>query len=359
MTEELDILVIGAGQAGLAAGYFLHQRGVSFAVLDEHDRIGDSWRKRYDSLVLFSSRAYSALPGLRLTGDPAGYPGKDEIADYLEHYARIMRLPVRMNESVTSLEGRGDAFLARTSSGKEIAATSVIVATGPYQKPIIPAFADKLSRDVAQLNGATYHHPEQLRSGRVLIVGDGPTGRQLSIELAATHEVWLSAGKFRLVVPQRFLGRDIIAWFETTGALRDDKESLHGRFVKLFDPIPGWNLRLSVLRRAGAKIVRRAVNADGRAVTFADGKSQIFDAVIWVIGYRDDSSWLHIPEAVTSRGNYAENRGISLVAGLFHIGRNWQNNRASALLAGIGNDAAGIAAQAVEFVRSPKSERSL
>ncbi|MDQ6705318.1 MAG: hypothetical protein M3Z85_05055, partial [Acidobacteriota bacterium] len=201
-------------------------------------------------------------------------------------------------------------------------------------------------------SGATYRRPEQLPSGRVLVVGDGATGRQLAAELAATHEVWLSAGGLRLIVPQRFLGRDIIAWFETTGALRDDKESLHGRFVRLFDPIPGWKLRRSVLRRAGVKIVRRVVDASDRTIFFSDGKSQTFDAVIWAIGYHDDSSWLHIPEAVGRHGNYLENRGVSPVTGLFHTGRNWQNNRASALLAGAGNDAADIAACAVEFVQS-------
>ncbi|MDQ6911527.1 MAG: NAD(P)/FAD-dependent oxidoreductase [Verrucomicrobiota bacterium] len=354
MVEEFDVVVIGAGQAGLAAGYFLKERGVAFAVLDGHQRIGDSWRERYDSLVLFSSRAYSALPGIPLSGDPAGYPGKDEIADYLEQYAHLMRLPVRMNDGVASLERHASGFLARTESGKEFKAASVIVATGPFQKPIVPKFADKLASEVAQFTGATYHRPGQLPRGRVLVVGDGATGRQLAAELVPTHDVWLSAGRLRLIVPQRFLGRDIIAWFEATGALRDDKESLHGRFVQLFDPIPGWKLRRSVLRRAGVKIVQRAVDASDMTILFHNGKLQTFDAVIWAIGYHDDSSWLHIPEAVGRHGNYLENRGVSPVPGLFHTGRNWQNNRASALLAGAGNDAAGIVARAVEFVQSGK-----
>jgi putative flavoprotein involved in K+ transport len=265
-----------------------------------------------------------------------------------------MHLPICMNERVASLARRGGEYIAQTSSGKQIVARSATIATGPYQKPLIPGFAAKLSSEIVQWTGATYRHPEQVPAGRVLIVGDGATGRQLSVELAATHEVWLSAGSFRLVVPQRFLGRDIIAWFDTTGALRDDKESLHGKFVQLFDPIPGWHLRRSVLRRAGVRIVHRAADASERTIMFADGKTATFNAVIWAIGYHDDSSWLHIPEAVGPHGNYLENRGVSPVPGLFHIGRNWQNNRASALLAGIGNDAAIIAARAVEFVRSRK-----
>lgn len=354
MSEEIEILVIGAGQAGLAAGYFLAQRGIPFVLLDGHERIGDSWRERYDSLVLFSSRAFSALPGLPLTGDPVGYAGKDEVADYLEHYARVMQLPVRLGDGVASLTRGQSGFRARTSSGTEITALSVIIATGPFQKPNVPAFAARLSADVAQFTGASYRHPRQLPSGRVLVVGDGPTGRQITAELAPTHEVWLSTGGFRVIVPQRFLGRDIIACFETTGALRADKKSLHGRFVQLFDPIPGWNLRLSVLCRGGAKIAARAVEASGRSVSFRDGTAETFDTVIWTLGYHDDSSWLQIPEAVGPRGNYLEDRGVSPVPGLFHVGRNWQNNRASALLTGAGNDAAAIVAFAADFVQSQK-----
>lgn len=355
ISEQIDVLVIGAGQAGLAVGRWLNQAGVSFKLIDGKNRIGDSWRHRYDSLVLFSSRAYSALPDLLLTGDPAGYPRKDEIADYLERYAQVMRLPMLLNEQVTSLTRTDRGFVAHTASARRIGATCVIIAAGPFQRPIIPRFAEKLSADVVQLDGTTYRSPPQIPAGRVLVVGDGPTGRQVSLDLAATHAVSLSVGSFRLVVPQRFLGRDIIAWFETTGALRDDKESLHGRFVRLFDPIPGWHLRRSALRRAGVKIVHRATDADDRKITFANRRSQTFDAIIWALGYRDDSSWLGISGTVDPKGNYLESRGVAPVPGVFHIGRNWQNNRASALLTGVGNDARDISAKAVNFVQSSKS----
>ena len=355
MTDDLDVLVIGAGQAGLATGYWLNQRGVKFALIDGHRAVGDSWRERYDSLVLFSSRAYSALPGLALTGDPAGYPSKDEIADYLEHYARVMRLPIRMNEGVRSLECQDGAFVARTANGNRITAATVIIAAGPFQKAMVPEFARKIGGDVPQFTGNTYQRPAQLPAGRVLVVGDGPTGRQVSAELVATHEVWLSGGQFRVIVPQRFLGRDIIACFQTTGALRADKESLHGRFAHLFDPIPGWHLRRAALRQLGVKMLPRAVDADGRSIRFADGESESFDAIIWAIGYRDDASWLRIREAVNENGHYVEERGISPVPGLFHVGRNWQNNRASGLLTGVGNDAAAIVAEAVAFAQSSKN----
>ena len=225
-------------------------------------------------------------------------------------------------------------------------------ATALWQCATVPLSAMRMSPYFQHFPGTPYLNSPQPTPGRILVAGDGPTGRQISLELARTHQVRLSAGSFRLVVPQRFLGRDIIAWFETTGALRDDKESLHGRFVQFFDPIPGWHLRRSALRRAGVKIVPRAIDAVDQTITFAGGQSQDFDAVIWAIGYHDDSSWLRIPGAVDAKGNYVERRGISPIPGLFHIGRSWQNNRASALLTGVGNDAREIAARAVEFVRA-------
>ncbi|HSH39964.1 MAG TPA: NAD(P)/FAD-dependent oxidoreductase [Chthoniobacterales bacterium] len=352
LPDATDVLVIGAGQAGLAIGYWLRGAGASFVLLDGHRRVGDSWRERYDSLVLFSSRAYSALPGLPVPGEPAGYPTKDEIADYLEEYALVFDLPTVMNERVSSLEQTQSGFVAHTQGDARLGAVCVIVAAGPFQRPIIPAFAKKLSADVLQFDATTYRRPEQIPSGSVLVVGDGATGRQVSAELVRTHETLLCVGSTRLVVPQRFLGRDIIACFETTGALRDDKESLHGRFVQLFDPIPGWHLRRAALRRSGVKIVPRATDANSRTVVFANGRSKAVDAVIWAIGYHDDSSWLGVPRTVDPKGNYVDARGVSPVPGLFHIGRDWQNNRASALLTGVGNDARDIAAKALEFVRS-------
>jgi putative flavoprotein involved in K+ transport len=140
--------------------------------------------------------------------------------------------------------------------------------------------------------------------------------------------------------------------------LRDDKESLHGKFVQLFDPIPGWHLRRSALRRRGVRIVPRAVDVVGQRVSFADRTSEEFDAVVWAIGYQDDPSWIRIPGALAANGSYVHDRGVSPVPGLFHIGREWQNNRASALLTGVGNDAREIAAKAVAFVRSAGASRA-
>src|SRR5262249_32210831 len=194
-TSSVDVVVVGAGQAGLVAGYCLQHTGLSFVLYEQHPRIGDAWRHRYDSLVLFSPRASSALPGLPLCGDPEGYPTKEEVADYLEAYARTLHLPVRTAEGIVSVKRRAPHFLARTTSRHRVEARAVIVATGAFQQPVVPAFAQQLAPDVVQLTTVTYRRPAQLPPGRVLVVGDGATGRQIAAELVATHPVTLATGK--------------------------------------------------------------------------------------------------------------------------------------------------------------------
>lgn len=341
--HHLDVLVIGAGQAGLAMGYHLRRVPCTFELYDRHVRVGDSWRQRHDSLHLFSPRAFSALPGLPLPGDPEGYPSRDEVADYLEEYAQAHDLPVVLGESVQQLESRGRRFLARTSRGRQVSAAAVVVCTGALQCPIVPTFAAELDPRIPQYTPLTYGGPAQLPPGRVLVVGDGATGRQLARELVGTHEVWLSAGKRRLVIPQRLLGRDTMWWFDRLGALRADRNSWLGSLVRSRDAIPGWHLRHSALRREGVRLVPRTVDAGGTSAIFSGGTSIRIDALVWTLGYHDDHrSWLEIPEAFDSLGRVSETRGVSSVPGLFYLGREWQNSRASALLCGAGADAADL-----------------
>jgi putative flavoprotein involved in K+ transport len=341
-TSRVDVVVVGAGQAGLVTGYFLRYTGLSFVLYEHHSRIGDAWRHRYDSLVLFSPRAYSALPGLPLSGDTEGYATKDEIANYLEHYAQAFSLPVRTAEGIVRLERPAPHFLARTTIGQCVEARAVIVATGAFQQPVVPAFARTLAPHVVQLTAATYRRPAQLLPGRVLVVGDGATGRQIAAELVATHAVALSMGKPWQMVPQRVLGKDTLWWFDMLGALRADKDTRYGRWVRAHDAIPGWHLRRSALRRMGVRLVPRTVGAAAQQCQFADGTTDAFDTVIWTLGYRDKASWLQIPAAVNTQGRCMEDRGLSPVPGLFYVGRSWQITRASALLCGVGADAAAI-----------------
>jgi putative flavoprotein involved in K+ transport len=349
---EVDVLIIGGGQAGLATGRLLRDSALSFRIQERHQRIGDSWRGRHDSLTLFSSRAYCALPGLPLPGDPQGYPGKDEIADYLEQYARAFRLPVATGDAVTCLERGESRFMARTAGAGSILAKCVIVASGAFQEPLVPEFARRLAPEVVQLTPKTYRNPAQLPDGRCLIAGAGATGRQVALELAPARETWLSKGRGIVLSPQRFLGRDIIWWFDKLGSLRADKESFQGRMARRVDATPGLNLSLGALKRRGVRIAARTVGAEGRKVIFAGGRSEEFATVIWCMGYREDCSWIRIPGAVDETGRCVEQRGIAPVPGLFYVGRSWQNSRASALLCGVAADAAGIVKAAKSYLAS-------
>lgn len=352
MSELLDTIVIGGGQAGLAMGHELARREREFVIVDAADRVGAAWRNRWDSLVLFTPRAFSALPGLAMPGDPEGCPGKDEMAGYLEAYAAHFALPVRLSTKVTSLERAGDMFVAKTGDNT-IGARAVVVAAGAYQMPAIPIVASAFSPDVRQFSTASYRNPSGVPAGTVLVVGDGATGRQIALELTATHAVLLATGRPRSVSPDRILGRSIFWWLDRLGILDASRESRVGRRLMARDPFPGPRLALPRLRAAGVATMPRLAGVAGAIARFADGRSAEVSAVIWATGYRDDTAWLAIPEAKRPDGGVIETRGISPVPGLYFLGRSWQWTRGSALVLGVGKDAAYIA----DRITQPESAR--
>jgi putative flavoprotein involved in K+ transport len=343
MTEnapELDVLIIGGGQAGLAMGYHMKETPFRYRIVERHARVGDSWRKRYASLVLFTPRSYSALPGLAVPGDPEGFPTKDEMADYLETYADHFDLPVVPGTGIRQLERVDGGFRATTEAGEPIDSRAVVLATGAFQRPAIPPISKRLSEEVAQLAPEAYRAPDQLSPGRVLVVGDGATGRQIALELTVNHEVLLAAGRHRRVSPDQILGKSVFWWMDRLGVLRSSRESPIGRYLMKADPFPGKGLELERLRERGVDVVGRVVQAEGKRVTLADGKTAEVDAVVWATGYRDDTGWVEIPEVKDGRSNFLHYRGISPLPYLCFVGRSWQWSRGSALFAGVGQDAA-------------------
>ncbi len=341
----LDVLVIGAGQAGLATGYHVGRAGLRYELLDGNSRVGDSWRHRFDSLMLFTPRSYSALPGLAVPGDPQGFPGKDEIANYLEAYAAHFAMPVRLKAAVRSLETSGGNFRVTTSEGGEIESRAVVIATGAFQVPQIPAISNAFSGDVRQLPANAYRRPSDLPAGTVLVVGDGATGREIALELAATHKVFLSTGRARRVTPDRVLGRSIFWWLDHLGLLRASRDTPIGRWMKTADPFPGRSLTVPRLRQAGVNAVPRLAAAEGTTARFADGAVAQINALVWATGYRVDSDWVAIPAVKGPRGAFVHSRGISPVDGLYFVGQSWQWTRGSALLTGVGADAAYVTAK--------------
>jgi putative flavoprotein involved in K+ transport len=351
-TTVLDVLVVGGGQAGLATAYHLRSTGLRFEVLERNARIGDSWRTRYDSLSLFTPRAYSSLPGLLLDGDPDGYATKDEVADYLERYAIRFALPVRLEADVRRLERVDEGFRATLGGGATIDARAVVIASGAYQLPAIPDVASAFSRDVVQLTPLSYRNPTSVPAGTVLVVGDGATGRQIARELAPTRRVLLAGGRGRSLAPDRVLGRSIYWWLDNLRLLRVTRDSRIGRRLRSRDAFPGRGLDDGHLWAAGIQQVPRLTQADGTTAGFVDGTAREVAAVIWATGYRDDSRWVLIPEASDERGSFVESRGSSPVPGLFFVGRRWQRTQGSALLLGVGADAAMIV-QEVAILMAP------
>ncbi|MFL5669071.1 MAG: flavin-containing monooxygenase [Chloroflexota bacterium] len=340
-------MVVGAGQAGLAVGYALRSASVRYELIDRNERVGDSWRQRYDSLSLFTPRSYSHLPGLVLDGDPEGYPSRDEFAAYLERYASNFKIPIRSRTTVVGLERSDQGFVASLHDGTTVEARAVVVASGAFQVPAIPVIATGLSPDVTQLTPQSYLNPSSVPPGVALIVGDGATGRQIAEELATSHRAVLATGKPRSLAPQRLLGRSIFWWLDHSGLLRVSSESRVGRRLQARDTIPRRDLRNEKLREAGVELVPRLSGLNGRTATFDDGQSREVTAVVWATGYRDDTSWMHIDEAVDPSGRFIESRGVSPVPNLFFVGRPWQSSQGSALVTGVGADAHVIAARAV------------
>ncbi len=338
-SRTLDILIVGAGQAGLAMGYHLKTTPFTFQIVDCHTRIGDSWRKRYDSLVLFTPRAYSALPGLAVPGDPEGYATKDEIADYLETYATHFELPVMVDTPIRWMERTNDGFRATTGAGETIDCRAVVLATGAYQQPALPHSSQQLPADILQLSPETYTSPAQIPVGPVLVVGDGATGRQIARELTATHDVLLSTGRPRRMSPEHILGKSIFWWMDKLGIVRASRESAIGKYLMKVDPFPGKALGLKPLGRQGVVVVGRLLHVEGKNVTFASGETAAVETVIWATGYKEDTDWIAIPQAKDAQGNVLHQRGVSPVPYLYLIGRSWQWTRGSALLTGVGDDA--------------------
>lgn len=351
MAERYEVVVIGAGQAGLAAGYFLARQSRRFAILEAGPAVGTAWRERWDSLRLFTPRRYDGLPGLAFPGDPDGYPTGDEVVAYLEQYAARFELPVELGSRVRSLT-KGDGTFVLDLGDRRIEAEQVVVATGPFQVPRVPAFADSLAPEVFQAHSTGYRKPADVPEGTVLVVGGGNTGFQIAKELSATHDVKLAIGSRQTPLPQRVLGRDLFWWLTKLGLLEKTVDSRLGRRARHRDTLIGSSPR--DLRRHGIELRPRAVSVSGRTVSFADGSRLDVDAVIWATGYRPDYGWIELP-VTDETGAARHRRGVTDLPGLYFLGLSWQQTRGSALLGWVKDDAAFIAEQIEAFDAGKKT----
>lgn len=335
---QLDVAIIGAGQAGIAIGDHLDEYNVEFAIFDRESEVGASWTNRWDSLTLFTPVKYSGLGWRLFPGKASSYPRKDEVAEYLKEIATSNELPIHNNAEAVGLVKAADRFTIKFADGKTVQARHVIITTGEFSAPYIPDFADRVPQRIVQFHSGAYQNPTQVPPGQVLVVGGGNSGFQIAHELAlAGRQVALSEGTPRPTVPQRILWRDIFWWLTSTKLMEISKDSKIGRRFLSRDYVIG--LTRKKLKRAGVRFFPRATHVVGDHVFFSDGQTLPVSAIIWATGFRTDDRWISIPGALDENGALITNEGFTPVPGLFTVGRSSQHDQRSALLGFVNKEA--------------------
>jgi len=396
--ERVETLVIGGGQAGLAMSHHLKRRALAHLVL-ERGRIGERWRsERWDGLTFQFPNWSVRLPDFPFPhGDPDGFADLSAIVSFLDAYAAFVAPPIRCGVTVTRLSQGGARFIAETSDGA-IAANNVVVATGPYQRPLLP----DLLRDepnLFQVHASRYLNPGQLPPGAVLVVGAGASGAQIAEELhRAGRRVFLSVGQTTRL-PRRYRGRDMIWWFGQLGIF--DRTPEQRGPLRVYPAISGayggYTIDYRRFAASGMTLLGRVADAQGRVLEIAPGlgkslaeadlyyatfldmaddfarnrgldlpddpaararlpdpacvtdpirrldlRAEDINAVIWATGYGVDFGWIDIP-VFDRHGAPVQRDGITAVGGLYFLGLQWMSRMASSFLSGVGDDAAVLA----------------
>jgi putative flavoprotein involved in K+ transport len=346
MTEQVETVIVGGGQAGLAVGYHLAEGNRSCVFFDANERTGDSWRKRWDSLQLFTPAYLSGLPGLDFPGPRGRCPTKDEMADYLEAYATRFDLPVRRGLQVEAVTKAADRFVV-IANDHRFEADNVVLATGGYQAAYVPDFADQLDAGIMQLHSSEYRTPSQLREGDVLVVGAANSGAEIALEASAEHRTWLS-GRHPGNEPTRPGSRaDRLFtppfWFYISRVISVTNpigRRLRPRLLKMTLPLA--RVKPKDLDNAGVVRLPRTVAAgDGKPV-MEDGKIVDVANVVWATGYRPAFDRVHL-DVFDQDGQPVHDRGITAEPGLYFIGLFFLSSAASSLVGGVGRDAEHIA----------------
>ena len=271
----------------------------------------------------------------RSQATPTVTPGATRSSATSSDYASTFDLPVELNSPVKSVAPADGGFVLDLGT-RTLESEQVVVATGPFQVPNVPAFAADLAPDVAQMPSTGYRRPSDVPPGTALVVGGGNTGFQIAEELSATHSVHLAVGSRQTPLPQRVLGRDVFWWLTKTGLINKTVDSRIGRLAQRRETLVGLSPRAA--KRHGVEIKPRVVGASGRTVTFADGSELEVDGVIWATGYRSDYDWIDVP-VFGQDGRVRHRRGVTDYPGLFFLGLYWQYTRGSALLGWVKDDA--------------------
>lgn len=349
--EQFETVIIGGGQAGLAAGYYLKRQGQAFVILDAGERVGDSWRGRWPSLRLYSPAQLDGLPGMPFPAPRHSWPTTNEFADFLEAYAKRFDLPVRTRVHVDRLSGNGDGYVVAAGE-QRFAADNVVVATGVMQAPVVPEFAAELDARITQLHSFDYRGPEQLQEGPVLVVGAAHSGSDIAFELASTHEtilvgrdtgqipVPLASRRMRLAWPvMKFMATRVLTVDTPIGRKMRAKIRAHGG--------PALRYKTPDLLAAGVErvFVRMGGVRDGLPV-LEDGRVLEVANVIWCTGFRPDYSWIDLALEYEDGGYPRQYRGaVASLPGCYFVGMVFLHSFSSILIVGAGRDAKRVAKQ--------------
>jgi putative flavoprotein involved in K+ transport len=357
-TQHIQTLIIGAGQAGLSTGYHLQRRGLPFLVVDAADRVGDNWRRQWDTLRLYTPAKYDGLPGLPFPADPWHYPHKDEVGDYLERYALEFDLPVRMHTRVRRLAPHGTGYRVELDDGT-ITCDNVVVATGSFGRtPSIPEVAAELDPGILQLHSSDYRRPEQLQPGPVLVVGASHSGCDIAYEVAPTHPTVL-AGRDCGQIPMRldsrrahvmfpaivFVFRHVLTRRTPMGRKEMDEVRFHGG--------PAMRVKREDLAARGVqRFEARVTGTDNGRPRLADGRVLDATNVVWCTGFQQVFDWVDLP-IFDDRGWPREYRGVvDESPGLFFCGLSFQFAMSSMVFPGVGRDADHVAGRIAERIRT-------
>ncbi len=350
--ERIDTVVIGGGQAGLAAGYYLARQGRDFVILDAHDRVGDSWRKRWDSLRLFTPASFNRLPSMPFPARTEPFPTKDEMGDYLEAYAARFELPIQLGVRVDEVTRSGDRYLI-AAGPRRLEASHVVVATGTYATPRVPPFAGQLAPAITHFHSSDYRNPGQLRDGPVLVVGAANSGAEIAMGLAPTHSVWL-AGRDTGYLPGNFgsLGYQVGGTAFLAVAKLLTVEAWPGRWLarnaKGFIRDRGQpvvRVRPKDLLNVGVVRVPRVAGVSSGQPVLEDGRVLDVANVVWCTGFVRDYRWIKLP-AFGADGDPVHVRGVVLTEpGLYFLGLPFQSSLTSGIVAGASADAKHVVKQ--------------
>lgn len=347
--QRFETVIIGAGQGGLAVGHHLARRDHRFVILDALPRVGDNWRRHYDSLKLYNAAKFNGLPGMSFPAPSWSFPKRDQVADFLEAYAAEFELPVRTGVKVDRLARNGDGYLV-TAGDDRFQADNVVVATGTFGRPYRPAFAGELDPEIVQLHSSEYKNPSQLRPGPVLVVGAAHSGADIALEVvAAGHETVLSGRDtgqlpFDIESPRMrplwpvlsFVARRVLTIRTPMGRKIRAKIREHGA--------PLLRVKTHDLQAAGVERVfaRTTGVKEGRPV-LDGGRTLDVANVIWCTGFRQRFDWIDLP-VIGEDGWPLERRGVvESSPGLYFMGLAFQYSFGSLLFIGVDQDSRYVA----------------